>query len=498
MANILPLQRYQPKDYRGIVTPKHLYNLYQKKPELISDVINSIYITNFGMSTYDWVNTFPVLEVESESEPYEWMLQGDYEKNYPLYEAQFEDGSAITTTSIGVGRGVTNFCLLFEDDFAAVSNTILGEQEYYHFYIVGKDKVGNLTKYTVQLVTDDTTEEVDPEELLSGRKFSKESNLQTTTFSSLGTEPQYTSPFKMANRPSFLRLRYEVPGSMIRQGKNDPLEFKFKYHGKEASTWTNYQDLVADWTLKSEYARLCVYGRKNWTSNDLVLNKDPNSNFEVVSGSGLFQQVDPANRHYYNNFNIDDYVDYVLDRSIGRVDRRNRRITILTGEFGAKKIHQQIETKTRAWTTVMANPGLFNTVANKDLGTSPVFGYGGQWGQYRSYNGITLDVGILPFMDDEVRFKTKHPTERGVVESHRMLAFDFGGNSEIYRIKIKGQSDLWTYISGLRDPFSAGGRGSARQTSSELDGYIVNRAMWGGMVVKDPTRIIDWQYNYER
>jgi hypothetical protein len=469
---------------------------------MISDMINSVYRINFGMTAYDWVNTFPVIEVDSESAPYEWMLQGEHEKNYSLVRAEMPDSTTITSASTGVGKGLSQFYLVFEEDFLAIEDIAVGEVEHYHYFVKAKEKTGNLTKYLVELIADSYDTEVDPEELLSGRKFSKDYNLKSTNFSTKGTELEYTSPFRMANRPSFMRLRYEVPGSMIRMGKNDPLEFKFNMNvngqNKQASTWINYQDMVADWTMKGQFARMSIYGRKNWTSNDLILNKDSQSKYEVVSGAGLFQQVDPSNRHYYNKFNIDQYVDYVLDRSVGRIDRKNRKITIFTGEFGARTIHRSIEAKTGSWSTIMMNPGLFNKVSNNDLGTNPQFGFGGQWSQYRSVNGVQVDVAILPFMDDEIRFKAKHPTDSGVVESHRMIAFDFGGDSEIYRIKIKGQEDVWNYIPGLRDPFSAGGKGQPKLAVSELDAYIINRAMWGGMVVKDPTRIIDWQYNFER
>ena len=42
MAQLSPLQKYEAKDYKGLVTDNHFYSLYQQKPELISTVIKEI------------------------------------------------------------------------------------------------------------------------------------------------------------------------------------------------------------------------------------------------------------------------------------------------------------------------------------------------------------------------------------------------------------------------------------------------------------------------
>jgi len=79
-----------------------------------------------------------------------------------------------------------------------------------------------------------------------------------------------------------------------------------------------------------------------------------------------------------------------------------------------------------------------------------------------------------------------------------MIAFDYGGDAGIKRIMPKGAQEEWGYISGLRDPWSPGGKGTPKSIASEVDGYKVIRAKWGGIKVEDPTKIVDLRYNYVR
>ena len=74
MAQLLPLQKYEAVDYNGLVTDNHFHTLYQQKPELISSVIREIYKTNLQGKLREFVNRFPVKEVEQENGFYNWML----------------------------------------------------------------------------------------------------------------------------------------------------------------------------------------------------------------------------------------------------------------------------------------------------------------------------------------------------------------------------------------------------------------------------------------
>ncbi len=495
MAQLLPLQKHAAVDYRGLVTDNHIQALYMQKPQLISNVINEIYRVNLGNAMKEFINKFPVKEVEQENGFYTWMLQGQHEKNFSLIRAEDTGGTEISTGNVGGSR--ERFYLIFDTDFADVNDVLLGEVEDYHYIIMAKESEGSEYKFLVELVTDDINLSVPAEELAGGLRFSKDYNLQPSTLSSRGTKPSFTSPFSMQNRMSMMRMEYEVPGNMINKGSNEPLEFGFKMDGKVEKVWINYQDMVADYQFDQQFARMQLYGKKNWTAANQYLNKDENSKFNIESGSGFFEQIAPGNIHYYNTYDIDWHVEMLVDMGVGKLERGKRAITIGTGEFGAIEIHKQIQSKS-SWSTVQNNINILRKTSAGNLGSENTFAFGGQFAEYEYVNGVKLRVEIIPFFDDDIRFKTRHPEGKGLVESHRMIAFDYGGEAGIYRTKPKNADEIWRYIPGLRDPYSPGGRGASGMTASKVDGYTIMKANWGGMMIEDPTKIVDLRYNFVR
>ena len=106
---------------------------------------------------------------------------------------------------------------------------------------------------------------------------------------------------------------------------------------------------------------------------------------------------------------------------------------------------------------------------------------------------------ILDFFDDDVYFPQRHPDGLGLTESHRILALDYGDNAGIYRVKPKGVPDYnWGYIPGMRDPYSAGGKNKPKMMASSIDGYEVHLQKWGGMMIEDPTKVVDLRLSVEK
>jgi hypothetical protein len=80
---LFQLQKYAAKDYNGLVTANNLGALYMKRPQLVTNTIHQIFRTNLKNAMFDFLNQFPTVEVE-ENNYYEWMLQGQHDKNIPL------------------------------------------------------------------------------------------------------------------------------------------------------------------------------------------------------------------------------------------------------------------------------------------------------------------------------------------------------------------------------------------------------------------------------
>ena len=502
MGQLLPLQKYEATDYNGLVTDNHFHALYMQKPELISSVIKQIYKTNLQGKLREFVDRFPVKEVEQENGFYNWMLQGQHDKNLPLVDAETISGDTISGASFpaNVGANGERFFLIFDEPLFEESNVLKGENDAYHLLVKKSMDAGSRYKYEVELVTSDPNTTVPSEELAIGTRWSKFYSLSPSTLSYQGAEPYFTSPWRMENRPSTLRMEYEVAGNTINKGGNEPLEFGFNYNGKTEKMWINHQDMVAHHQCEEMFSRMLMYGKRNWTADHKYLNKDDKTKYAIESGAGFFEQIAPSNVHYYNSYDLDWHLELLLDMGIGKIERGKRTIHLLTGEFGAIEISKQIQAKNGNNITIVSDKFVTgNSAAGNIGGNNTKMAMEPQYNIYEWYNGVRIIVEILDFFDDDVYFPQRHPDGLGGTESHRILALDYGDDAGIYRVKPKGVPDYnWAYIPGMRDPFSAGGKKAPKLVASAIDGYEVHLQKWGGMMIEDPTKVVDLRLNVAR
>jgi len=496
MAQLTPLQKYEAKDYNGLVTDNHFYSLYQQKPELISTVIKQIYKTNLQGKLREFVNRFPVKEVEQENGFYNWMLQGQVDKNLPLVDAETLDGRTISagTFPANIGANGERFYMIFDEPLFERTNVLRGELDDYHLLVKEAMDAGSRYKVEVELVTDNSNLTIPSEELAISSRWSKFYSLSPSTLSHEGAKPNFTSPWRMENRVSTLRMEYEVAGNTINKGKNEPLEFGFNFKGETESVWINYQDMVAHHQMEEMFARMCMYGKKNWTQDHKYLNKDDKTKYSIESGAGFFEQIAPSNVHYYNSYDLDWHLELLLDMGIGKIERGKRTIHLMTGEWGAIEISKQIQAKRGALgITIIQDKFIDSNSSHGNLGGNNIKAtMEPQWNVYEWYNGVVIKVEIVEFFDDDVYFPQRHPDGKGLSESHRILALDYGEDAGIYRVKPKGVPDYnWGYIPGMRDPFSAGGKNQPKMMASSIDGYAVHFQKWGGMMIEDPTKVVD-------
>lgn len=502
MAQLLPLQKYEAKDYNGLVTDTHFYSLYQQKPQLITTVIKSIYKTNLQGKLREFVSRFPVKEVEQENGFYNWPLQGQQDKNFPLVDAETIGGLTVSGGNFpaNVGANGERIYLVYDEPAFEETNVIKGETDDYHWLVKRALDAGSRYKYEVELVTSNGQQSMPSDELFINSRWVKLYDLVPSTLSYQGAKPYFTSPWMMENRPSTMRMQYEVAGNTINKGKNEPLEFGFDFKGMKETMWINYQDLVAHHQFEEMFARMELYGKRNWTADHRYLNKDDKTKYAIESGSGFFEQIAPSNRHYYNTYDLDWHLELLLDMGVGKLERGKRTVHIVTGEFGAIEISKQIQAKRGLNVTIVSDRFLDSNTASGTIGGKNTKGtMEPQYNVYEWYNGVRLEVEIVDFFDDDIYFPQRHPEGKGIVESHRMLALNYGEDAGIYRVKPKGVPDMnWGYINGMRDPFSAGGKGQPKQMASPIDGYEVHFQKWGGMMIEDPTKIVDLQLFVER
>ncbi len=484
----IPTLRVESKDWAGLTTTNHLGALFGEKPIMISDFISRLQYMDLGEDLISFMNKFPTKYIEDDRE-FEWLLQGAEDKNIPLVEATDINGNAFTAAS-QPGRGGSRFIMVFPEKLFFQQHVIVGEKpDLYHILLRTEGKqIGANFAYEAELITSSNEMFIPVEELASNTRWSADYSLSEQTLSKKGSDISFTSPFRMANRMSFMRKEHTVPGDMINKRENDPVVFGLNgSEGKQIKTWLN----KLDWTFLREFrrekSRLLFYGKSN-RREDGTYGNVGDSGYEIKAGLGLREQISPSNIFNYSVFDIETLVDYALSLSIGKLPEDSRRFVIATGEHGLKVISRAIEQYAGA------SALQFNRIEGVSGGSKASY-HRPQFVKLAEINGLVFEFIHMPSYDDEVRNKLMHP-DGGLAESHRMTIMDFGtaeGNPNIQMVRAKGFEEAFGYLPGLRDPYSPGGqKGSPKMMASPVDGYTIHKADWCGCMVRNPMRMGEW------
>jgi len=480
---ISPLQKYEPKDWSGLTTENHLGALYAQEPQFISKVIDQIYKVNLGGDDIvSFLDQFPTEYVQDDV-PFKWMLQGADEKNIALVASYADvDGSALPAKP---GLGMSPFVLVFGEKMFFATDVIVGEKpDLYKLRIIKDPEPYNGDwAYTVQLVTGNDLLSVPADEVAANTRWSKEYSLVEQTLSKRGGNVSHSSPFMMENNLSMIRKQYEVPGNMIRKGENKPLAFSFVNGvGKVETRWIKKLDWDFLTQFRRERARLLLYGNSNKKADGSFGNLGE-SGYEIRAGHGLYEQIAPSNIFYYNTFDIDWLTEIAIGLSVGKLPEDSRRFVLSTGEYGMFQFHNAIENKATGWA-----PNQFQdriTISGNKMS------YKGQFLEYRTVNGITFELMHDPMKDSPIRNKVYHP-DGGLLSSREYDLLDFGtagGDSNIKKVMLEGEEEIFKYIPGMRDPYSAyNNLTQPGMTASSVDGYEVHKMFIGGLRIKNPMR----------
>jgi len=500
MAQLFKNQLYGSKDLRGLIGTPTLYDVFQQAPEMLPLLTREIYRQNLPGSLVAWQKSFPSMTVEQENGFYQWNLKNQDDKNYALVDAETLTGESMTagTFPAVVGANRQRFYLVFNEELANPTDFLRGELHNVYYYVHQTSRTGDRWKFEVTLVNDDESLNVDSIHLATNKRFSKFGNMQPARLSYQGSRPWFSTPFRMQNRISSIRMEYQVSSEMARKA-TEKLVFPFAWKGETGKTFVNFIDMLNLYQCEELFARTVVYGNKNWTTNTGYLDYDQKNNQEIVGAMGLFNQIAPGNVNLYNSFDIDYMVDAALDMSIGKIDRNNRRLSIVTGERGAIAIHKQIDLKQKSkWNTVVIPEKVIRPGKASNIGAQNPLHFGYQYTGIDSYNGVTLDITILDFLDDDVYFPEKDPDGQGTLESHRMFVMGWGESAEIYNVQLKGEENMsFGYMPGFGpDPYSSQGTmASPKLMTSPVSGYQIHSGKKGGMVMTDPTKILEFRKN---
>lgn len=492
---ISPLVKVDPQHWHNLTTPMHLHKLYQQNPQIISNVIESVWSKNIGGDDLSsFADQFNTKYVDNPTQEYEWFLQGADERNFPIID-YWEDYSASgKPDKPGIAR--SRFVVEFgEDCFMKTDEIAPPNPEDYNLRVVDEPRTKGTNKlYMVELVTGNDELFVDPSDLSNSTRWSKLYSSVTKHLSTDSGGVSHNSPFRMANIPSMIRKHTLVPGSMISQGKNQPLAFQYQEPGKTGTRhmpWISSLDYRMMTEFRRERARLLLYGKSNKLPSGSYANKDGNG-YQIESGFGMFEQMSGTNTIFYNTFSLEKLTQMAMSLTVGKVAGDRHRFVLVTGAYGAWQFHKAAEVL-GAQIVPQGNPDRIQNVKNGNMTLM-----GGQFVSYVTINGISFEIMIDDTKDNAVMHGHRyHPSGQGLISSYEYEILDFGtdnGEDNIVKIEPKNMQDrfAYTYIPGLRTPFTPSndpfGGGAPTQAATNRDGYEINMMYTGGMMIKNPMR----------
>lgn len=472
------LQETTPTDWAGLTTENHLYNIFGLDVQKASDLITLIHQINNGMDLDTYLSQFPVQKFDTD-EDFRWMLQGNSRKNIPLIRAEINGTALAATDKAGIAG--SRFTLVFGENYFSDTDLIVGEKnERYPVRVMAEPLfVGSEIHYECELFTNDPDLFIPYEELVYGKRFSKEWNPVERTLSIKGGTVNYTSPFAMRNTFSSVRMQDVRPGNMIAR----PVSFSWKVNGKVYNTWMQYADYEYESQFKEAISRLLMFATSNKTDDGLYLQRGK-SGYEIRQGAGIKQQMDSSNTAFYNQFDIHWLTEMMLDMSVNKLTKDERKFVLRTGEWGMVQFSTSLEDYTALYTPLMVQSRV-EWMGENELQ------FRGQFLSFKGPQGIDISLSNESMCDDPVRNKIFHP-DGGLAESRVYYIMDMGtsnGAPNIQKCEVKN-GEVRALIPGIRsNPFAPDLAGGIRMAANSVDGYEITRAHFGiGSKVTDPTR----------
>jgi hypothetical protein len=285
MALISAFQKNEPVDWSGLTTENHLGAMYNMYPELVSNLVDRIYDVNLGLDIDRFMDKFPVHYISDDVE-FEWFLQGSDLKNIPLISVTDSGLTALAKPGVGFSR----FYVLVPERYFEETDVIgFPDKENYQAQVKSAPTAfGTNWLYECELITGDATLYLPAAQIAAGVRLVKMYSLTEQTLSKKGGTTNHTSPFRMQNRCSQIRMQVEVPGNMINKGSNSPLSFHYKdTNGNVQTTWIGKLDFDFLTQFKRQKALMCLYTNSNKTAQGTYAQKGA-SGFELKVGGGIY------------------------------------------------------------------------------------------------------------------------------------------------------------------------------------------------------------------
>ena len=291
----------------------------------------------------------------------------------------------------------------------------------------------------------------------------------------------------MRNEWTTIRIQDTVTGALLNKKLAFGVPMVKEVDGKmQKSTqpmWMHYEEYEFNKQWQEYKNNAYAYGVSNRAANGEYLNFGKSG--EVIRmGDGLYAQMERGNIIPYNVFSLAFLEEVLTGFSAGKLDFKDRKFMIRTGEFGALQFNRAAKSAMSGWTEFdYSGDGLGVVTKNGE-------GYALKNIQFTKYiapNGIEVSVEIDPAYDDPIRNKIPH-ANGGVAQSYVYDIFDLGTAEQpnIFKTAIKGQPEYWGWQWGIRNPWN--GSTNNQYMSFDEDKAVMHRMATLGLCILDPTR----------
>lgn len=444
-----------------------------------------------GKTLDTFLNQFPVREFDDDSE-YFWDVIGSSRRNIPLVEARDENGILVEEGGGNVGIGTAPFYLVFPEDWFADGEVIVGNlNQVYPVRILGDARMeGTNAVYKVETMGG-LTQGIPSERLLAGERFSVEFAPVEKEMSRKVGDIRFSTPVSMRNEWSTIRIQHKVAGNKLGRKVAFGIPMVRDVNGKQVKDTANMWMHYVEWELEQQFSEaknnVEAWGTSNRNANGEYMNFGK-SGYAIKTGAGIFEQTEVANTMYYNTFSLKLLEDALYELSAAKLGMGDRLFVIKTGERGAILFHKAVLQTVSGWTTFVLDNNSTHVVEKVQSKLhSNALSAGFQFVEYKAPNGVRVRLDVDPFYDDQVRNKVLHPMG-GVAMSYRFDIWYIGSmdQANIFKCRIKGDTELRGYQWGLRNPFT-GQRGNPHMSFDE-DSAVIHRMATLGTCVLDPTR----------
>ena len=472
------LQLYKGQFFSGLTDDNMLANALLKKPHEMGTLVSYAFgVQDDGYkSTLDFITGGLGNVMTIENNWYDWSFIIEADRAVTIRKAMW-NGIEVneTTTTATPGLNGTPIKLWLEDKWFGPGTIIEFDEKQFQGRISGEAyQDGDDWVYTVY-TTGETAQSGGyiPPRLLAPMSQVSRAGSAYEEYSEEADILNYNTPFKLRNTLTTMRLDYNITGSAystyLAIQIEDPKTRQKTYY------WATYQDWKAmrEWVKRIDYQLM----HDQFTA-DGFHSKGTNGR-TVFRGAGVRQQISPANKRYYSDFNLGLVEDFLFDLSYNILGTSERKFLALTGEMGMLQFDKAVKKE-------VAQLTLLDTVFV--TGSNMALNFGNQFTTYKMPQGIEFTVQWYPPYDELVHNRKLHPVTLKPLESYRYTILDIGrrdGKANIIKVVRKDRGFVQWYTGGSVAP---NGYAKDKNTlrSNAKDGYEIHFLGEMGIMLRDP------------